>query len=287
MIASPGPHPANAQAEEKRVKAVMSLGDFYVLNLLRPAQWSPPLGFPSVNTAATCSEEGSLWADPVLGRCEGAVGPVVDVALVVVSSTDRVCCNDGERSAARGVGEASDFGLEARVKIRLDSVRTVFSIPFVENLTRHVLTGPLLSPWLQNTDSIQQAGSVDPSWPPPSPPPPNTVTSPDDGPQVVTDDGEVWGVAALVDVDHADGGGSSSWESAENAATRWEGAGDAPQDSLEEGERWKHFTYIKVCTAVVSWFTYWAGVCGTRFVVCVGNTHCRMWVHASHLANLA
>ncbi|CAM9335880.1 unnamed protein product, partial [Laminaria digitata] len=50
-------------AEENRVKAVMSLGDLYVLNLLRPAQRSPPPGFPSVSPAASFPEESSLWAD--------------------------------------------------------------------------------------------------------------------------------------------------------------------------------------------------------------------------------
>lgn len=265
MFALPGPLSANGQAEEKRVKAVMSLGDFYVLNLLRPAQRSPSLGLPSVNTAAACPEGDSLWADPVVGRREGAVGPVVDVALVVVSSADRVTFSDVERDTSRvvGVGGASDCGLEARVKIRLDSIRTVFSIPFVENLTRHVLAGPLLSPWLQNTESIQQTGSVGPdgsSPSPPSPPPPNTVTLSDDGAQVAAaDDREVWELATPFDVDHAEGGGSLSWESAEDVATRWAGAGDAPQDSLEEGERWKHFVYIKVCAAAVSWCAFGRG----------------------------
>ncbi|CAM9335953.1 unnamed protein product, partial [Laminaria digitata] len=156
---------------------------------------------------------------------------------------------DGEGGAASGAGGASECGLEARVKIRLDSVRTVFSIPFVENLTRHVLAGPLLSPWLRKADSFQQAGSVGPevsSPAPPSPSSPRTVTSSDDGPQVVTDDEEAWEVAAPFDVNHAEKGGSSSWGTAENVATRWDGAGDAPRDSLEEGERWKHFSYIKV-----------------------------------------
>ena len=249
------------------------MGDFYVLNLLRPAQQSPPLGFPSVNAATTCSEEGSLWADPVVGRREGAVGPVVDVALVVVSSPDRICFSNSERGATSGVGGASDRGLEARVKIRLDSVRTVFSISFVESLTRDVLAGPLLSPWLQNADSIQQAEDIglDASSPaPPSPPPPRTVSSSDDGPQVATDDGEVWEVAAPFDVDHAKGGGSSLWESAEDVAMRWEGAGGALQDSLEEGERWKHFTYIKVCTPAVLWFVFGRGYGGLDSRVCVG-----------------
>lgn len=265
--------PPNVQAEEKRVKAVMSMGDFYVLNLLRPARQSPPLGFPLVNAPATCSEEGSLWADPVVGRRESAVGPVVDVALVVVSSPDRICFSDSERGAARGVGGASDRGLEARVKIRLDSVCTVFSISFVENLTRDVLAGPLLSPWLQNADSTQLAGDIGPdacSPAPPSPPPQRTVSSSDGGPQVVTDDGEVWEVAAPFGVDHAEDGGSSSWKSAEDVATRWQGAGGTPQDSLEEGERWKHFTYIKVCTIAVLWFAFGRGYEAIDSRVCVG-----------------
>lgn len=258
--APPPPFPprtsANVQAEEKRVKAVMSLGDFYVLNLLRPAQGSPPLGVPSTNTASTCSEEGSLWADPVVGRREGAIGPVVDVALVVVSSIDRVLFNDNEGggAASGGFGATGQCGLEARVKIRIDSVRTVFSIPFVENLTRHVLAGPLLSPWVQSTDSHQQAGSIHSynySPAPPSPPPAHTVSSSDDGQQVVSDDGEAWEMAPPYDVDPIEGDGSSPWESVKSVATRWEGAGDAPQGSLEQGERWKHFIYIKVCSSTV------------------------------------
>lgn len=93
------------------------------------------------------------WAEPVLGRSEGAVGPVLDVALVVVR-----CAAGGHahRAAAESVtaglvagGDAvaggGGGGLEARVKIRVDAVRTDLSVPFVENIARHVLTGPLVS----------------------------------------------------------------------------------------------------------------------------------------------
>ncbi|CAN0541160.1 unnamed protein product, partial [Ectocarpus sp. 12 AP-2014] len=116
-------------AENVRVKTVISLGDLYVLNLLRP----PPLRSPAVSFAGEGGRRGGAggggrdaepvehsaagligdaarrehgvggggnhdaldhhvgddgsplaWAEPVLGRREGAVGPVLDVALVVV-----------------------------------------------------------------------------------------------------------------------------------------------------------------------------------------------------------
>ncbi|CAN0422224.1 unnamed protein product, partial [Ectocarpus fasciculatus] len=134
-------------AENVRVKTVISLGDLYVLNLLQPPPLrSSALSFageggrrggggargaaPDEHAAASLTgdaarREGGIgggsngdalhhhvgddgyplaWAEPVLGRREGAVGPVLDVALVVVRCAGGLQAHrDGAESATAGL----------------------------------------------------------------------------------------------------------------------------------------------------------------------------------------
>lgn len=304
------------QAESVRVKAVMSLGDMYVLNLRRPPpplQGSAPAsargrrvspfdsdGAAAATTAAsgtdaahhhrvrgaverggsclTVEDECSLaWVGPPLGRSEGAVGPMLDVALVVVP------CGMGGLPAGGGVGVGdctgmvgAAGGLEARVKIRLDAVRTNASVPFVENLALHVLSGPLVSLLLQNdgaagnAESPGGAGSLTPLSPSPPPVVPQSTKS-----TQATADENRWGTGDSADsndaADAADDaaavtgpvlGRSSSSSSmptvapAEKVLTRRrESAGDAPPlvgggGGKEDGNSWEQLVLIKVCKCI-------------------------------------
>ncbi|CAM9510658.1 unnamed protein product [Pylaiella littoralis] len=295
-------------AESIRVKAVMSLGDMYVLNLRRPPpplQRLPPAPvrgrgvspFDSDASAAAPADTDAAhrqrgrggvergghcfaaeddcplaWVEPPLGRGEGAIGPMLDIALVVVPCGMGGVHARGGGGGGGGVGDCASMvsaagGLEARVKIRLDGVRTNVSIPFVENLTLHVLSGPLVSLLLgkdvaaglsQNPGGAGSSTSLSPSPPPMVPPPAGRAHAAADETRR--------GVGDLVDSNNAAAaadavtgpapGRSSSLSSmptvapAEKLTTRrWEGAGDAPQEDrngMEDGDSWEQVVLMKV-----------------------------------------
>lgn len=295
----------HVQAESMRVKAVMSLGDMYVLNLRRP---SPPLEqlapasargrrvspFDSGAAAAAVNRGGverggyssaveddlSLaWVGPPLGRGEGAVGPILDIALVVVPCGKGGLHAGGDGGSRVAVGDCASVigaagGLEARVKIRLDAVRANVSFAFVENLTLHVLSGPLVSLLLrkdgaaglpQSPGSAGSGTALSPSPPPMAPPSAARAQA--------TADENRWGVGGSVDSSDTGGGlgaavtgpalrrASSSSPiptvaPADNlAGRRLEGAGDAPQQSggvcdAEDGNSWEQLVLIKVRACV-------------------------------------
>lgn len=191
----------------------------------------------------------SLWVDPVVGRGEDAVGPVLDVALVVTSSADGSGFYGG-----RGGGERADSanrGLEARVKIGLDKVRTVFSIPFVESLTRHVLAGPLVLHLLGEdgaTPGLRDAESTSPLRPPLSPSPPQTETRFVDEAQGAAAAPQEMSsrVAASSDERDAARCDSLSGRSAKDGAAGWKDVVDAPRGDLREGDCWERIVFIKV-----------------------------------------
>lgn len=90
----------------------------------------------------------------VLGRKDSASGPLLDVSLVVVSSEDinRLAGNQG-----------GDRGLEARVKMKVDDVKIVLSIPFFENLAQYVAVGPLLPEILRVDHGDGDSGGTAPA----------------------------------------------------------------------------------------------------------------------------
>lgn len=260
----------------------MSLGGLYVLNLRRPLPRPSPLAplsprhenggaespFESSTTSAghrrcesgsgdrggccwSASDVGGdpaptlAWVESVLGRGEGAVGPTLDVALVVVP-----CGRWGAGLHAGGedaVGPAAGGGLEARVKVRIDSVRTDLSIPFVENLTRHVLSGALVSLLLENDgaagagapQSSADAGSSASAAPPLPSPLPSVV--PGRARALAVDNST--GVGAFVGSDDAAAAGDARarWEDAGGSALRQGGGG-----RVEGGSSWEHLVFIKV-----------------------------------------
>lgn len=151
-----------------RIKAVMSLGNFSVLNMLQPTvtattTTTAPNSDPDEIVGADgggYNEDGSgssVWIDSVVGRKSGATTPLLDVAFVVIPSERRVangrqCSRDvadggyKDTSEARGRGvRRGRRGLEARAKVKIDKLEAIVSLPFIENLVQHVLTGPLAS----------------------------------------------------------------------------------------------------------------------------------------------
>lgn len=253
------------QADNLRVKAVASLGDFSVLNLLRPPQFFPPLGVSSTSTATLssrpkitsdmeteslgdCMGDGSsVWADPVIGRGKEAVGPVLDVAVVVSSCGDSRSPPE-QKGRVPVKSDSACGGLQARAKIQVDKVRTALSIPFIENLTRHVLTGPLAS-YLLREDVAKTPGHLEEVDHCSTSRPPVSATASVSGTQrAATGEGSSWAVGESLDTNNAPrGGSSSSWGSAEGAPARhWEGS---VGNSQQTGENlWKEIIFIEVCT---------------------------------------
>ncbi|CAM9800180.1 unnamed protein product, partial [Scytosiphon promiscuus] len=283
-------------AEHIRVKAVMSLGDLYVLNLRRP----PPPRIPSAHVSArggrecrgggegkeegngtvspaivasaaqrelrhgeisSASDDGwggfSLdWVEPVLGRGEDAVGPVLDVAMVVVpcgkGGTVVGLADGGGVHAGDVIGSSSGGGgggtnLEARVKVRLDAVRADLSIPFVESLTWNVLTGPLLSPLVQGGEDSSSARTQE------------CARSRADAPAPSATGGGAGGGAGRpgAELQRLPSSLSSSTttrtvtsEPAEQVVKRWEGRGDAPREETgsgaEDGSSLQQLVFVKV-----------------------------------------
>lgn len=284
---SPPPHRSLlVQADSIRVKAVVSLGGLYVLNFRRPPP--PPLSLPSArqgnggrvpppfdSSAATSAghrqlsrgrdDRGSFcvagddddaavaplpWVESVLGRGEGAVGPMLDVALVVVPCGKRggLLIHGAPGSGGRAVAGpgGGGGGVEARVKVRLDAVRANLSIPFVENLTRHVLAGPLASLLLQEDDvgggggaprSLAGEGSITSTpLPPLSSGVPGGARAPAD--EILA------GVGAVVGSDGAAaaGGGAARWEGEGGAAALQQGGGAG----VEGEDSWERLVFVKV-----------------------------------------
>lgn len=244
------------------------------------------------------------WVESVVGRGEGAMGPMLDVALVVVPCGKR----GGLPHAGGGAGDvvgpcgAAAAGLEARVKIRLDAVRASLSIPFVENLTRHVLTGPLVSVLLQGggvaggaSRSSAGAGSSTstPSTSTPSsaasssllPPSSSTLSSRvHGGVQAPADEGSV-GVGAIVGSDNAaaEGGGAEArWEGEGAAAAVQQGRGGA----VDGGDSWERLAFVKVRLrgGAVQRFGGVEGVVSSPFVF-TGKRYVvkHVWVGGSHV----
>lgn len=154
-----------------RIKAVMSLGNFSVLNMLQPTVTTTTTATPrdsepdesvGVDGGGYDEDSGgsSVWIDSVVGQKSGATGPLLDVAFVVIPSERRVVngrqgsqdVGDGghkDSSEARGKGGRwGRKGLEARAKVKIDKLQAIVSLPFIENLVQHVLTGPLASHFL-------------------------------------------------------------------------------------------------------------------------------------------
>lgn len=136
------------------MKAIASLGEFSVLNLLGQSKSLPPttsLAARAVHREEAvrrldletdrkrCDEGSSILLDPVIGQGQGAAGPIFEVALAVASSG----AHDHSGNLRDVVGASR--GSEARVKVKVDNVQTALSVPFVENMARFVLTGPLIT----------------------------------------------------------------------------------------------------------------------------------------------
>lgn len=127
------------------MKAIANLGEFSVLNLLRQSTSLPPPTSLATRAAHLetgrnrCDEGVSIWLDPVIGQAQGAAGPIFEVAIAVASSGAHD--HSGNLRDVRGACRGS----EARVKVKVDNVRTALSIPFVESMARFVLTGPLVT----------------------------------------------------------------------------------------------------------------------------------------------
>lgn len=213
-------------------------------------------------------DDGSplAWAEPVLGRREGGVGPVLDVALVIVQ-----CAAGGHaptavtESATAGLDAAGGGGggLEARVKIRLDAVRTDLSVPFVENIARHVLTGPLVSQLLlpqpqgdssagaASRDRAASSAAASPSQAPAVPT--AVVVSPPvvGGAQAAADEGlgrdfsDSNGTAAAAAAGANGAGTTTTGAPAGSAGTGW---GDGPRQGggAEDDNSWEKLVFIKV-----------------------------------------
>jgi len=173
------------------VKAIANLGEFSVLNLLRQSTSLPPttsiatraaqreeaVRRPDLETGRNrCDEGNSIWLDPVIGKAQGAAGPIFEVALAVASSGAHD--HSGNLRDVLGAGRGS----EARVKVKFDNVRTALSIPFVESMARFVLTGPLVTYLLKESVAARDVSTTTvasghaPSWQTPSSLPSETLS---------------------------------------------------------------------------------------------------------------
>lgn len=137
----------------------MILGDLSVLNTLPPTATTTTAPTLAANDSVGIDgdsylEDGSassVCVEQVLGRKRGAAGPLLDITLVVIPSARRGERNHGhskaggQRNVNGGEGGRGEGDVEARAKVRVDKLNTVISLPFVESVTRHVLTGPLVS----------------------------------------------------------------------------------------------------------------------------------------------
>lgn len=231
-----------------------SLGDFSILNLFQPPTCLPRAGAshgyvesPGVRTedrfrpapgresefTRSVDEGGqivnrSVWVEPVVRRGEGASGPVFDVAVAVFALEDSTSPSGARRGRVKS-GAGTDInrgGLEARAKFRLDKMRATFSIPFIDDMTRHVMSGPLVSHLLQGDRESPAAGVADPASPSPVDEP-RTVDSPD--------------------VKEAADRASTSSGLAQHSAPPRNGPRDAPtQNDVEEEDTTKALVFIKV-----------------------------------------
>ncbi|CAN0008617.1 unnamed protein product, partial [Discosporangium mesarthrocarpum] len=182
------------QASDKEISGGVSLGDFRVLdflaqpttvNTLRP---SAPAGVPETRAAAAAAAPGTgdweggeppgLWVSEVMGRRDSSSGSMINLAMRVSSSSSGTEVRQVHGSVAGGrvdsgakvvVGEQ-----EAEVKMKMDSIRVVASIPFLESLSLHVLGGPLISALLDEGE-----GGVFPNPNPPTPSLPHRQLSPE------------------------------------------------------------------------------------------------------------
>lgn len=157
----PSIHLLSDQAQDDHVKALVSLGDFSVVNLLRPTSDVAPAAGDDDRELSTAV----AYTDRIVGRRDDAIGPLVDVAVVIVSTPGAVAGRAIRRLSRDGGGRARetrgarDGGVEARATVRLDKLSIVFSVPFVEIVAEHVLTGPILSHLLLPSPSEQDEDS--------------------------------------------------------------------------------------------------------------------------------
>lgn len=143
----------------------------------RAAKREEAIRRPDLETGLNrCDEGNSIWLDPVIGQAQGAAGPIFEVALAV--SLSRVHDHSENLRRVRGAVRGS----EARVKVKVDNVRTALSIPFVENMARFVLTGPLVTYLLKEGVVAQDVSTTTapsrhaPSWQTPPSIPSETQT---------------------------------------------------------------------------------------------------------------